>query len=144
MGKGIESEIGDTLFADVSSLIEGARTRVARRVNSELVMLYWGIGKRIREGVLGGERAEYGQAVVQRLSDQLTGRYGRGYGRRNLFRMMQFAECYPTAEIVSPLAPQLTWTNITLVLALGDEVQRRLLEFVDRAQEESVDRAISK
>lgn len=124
MSQGAESETGDVLFAAVASLIEDARTRVVRRVNSELVMLYWAIGKRIREGILGGERAEYGRAVVQRLSDQLAERYGRGYTYGNITRMMKFAELYPDSEIVAPVAQQLTWTNVTLVLALDDQQKR--------------------
>lgn len=112
------------LVGDISGLIEAARTRAAVAVNSELVMLYWSIGKRIREDVLGGERAEYGRAVVKRLAERLAERYGRAYSRRNLFRMMQFAETWPDAAIVSPLAAQLTWTNICEVLAVGDPHKR--------------------
>jgi hypothetical protein len=51
---------GDALFGDVASLIDSARQRAAVAVNSELVMLYWSVGKRVREEVLGGERAAYG------------------------------------------------------------------------------------
>ena len=36
------------LAADLRSLIETTRLRVARTVNAELVMLYWEIGSRIR------------------------------------------------------------------------------------------------
>lgn len=61
-------------------------------------MLYWHIGKRIREEVLGGERAAYGQDVIKRLASRLTRQYGRGYSWQNLFRMMKFAELYPDVE----------------------------------------------
>ena len=50
----------DALFGDVADLIDSARRRAAAAVNSELVMLYWSVGKRVREEVLGGERAAYG------------------------------------------------------------------------------------
>jgi hypothetical protein len=52
----------DALFGDVASMIDGARRRAAASVNSELVMLYWSVGKRVREEVLGEERAAYGQS----------------------------------------------------------------------------------
>jgi hypothetical protein len=55
---------GDALYGDVAGLIDGARQSVAATVNSELVMLYWSVGKRVREEVLGGERGEYGQQHV--------------------------------------------------------------------------------
>lgn len=114
----------DALFGDVAALIESARTRTAAAINSELVMLYWHVGTRVREDVLGCERAEYGQQLLQRLAVRLTERYGRGYGWRNLFRMVKFAECYPDPEILPPLAAKSTWTNIAEVLTVDDPVER--------------------
>jgi predicted nuclease of restriction endonuclease-like (RecB) superfamily len=114
----------EQLFGDVTSLIEGARRRAAAAVNSELVMLYWSIGKRIREDVLGGERAEYGREILERLGQRLTARYGQGYSRRNLARMLQFAELYPDLEIWPPVAAQLTWTNIVELLTIDEQPKR--------------------
>lgn len=112
------------LLGDISGLIDDARTRVAAAVNSELVMLYWSIGKRIREDVLGGERAEYGKAVVRRLAEQLTERFGRGYSSRNLFKMMQLAEWWPDADIVPTLSARLSWSHIIELLQVSDRHSR--------------------
>ena len=114
----------DALYGDLASLIEDARGRVATAINTELVMLYWGIGKRIRDEVLGGERARYREGVVERIAERLAARFGRGYSRRNLFRMLQFAELYPNSRIVSPLAAQLTWTNIVELLTIDEQPKR--------------------
>jgi predicted nuclease of restriction endonuclease-like (RecB) superfamily len=114
----------DALFGDVASLIDSARQRAAVAVNSELVMLYWSVGKRVREEVLGGERAAYGQQVVKRLAERLTARYGRGWSQRGIERMVSFAEAYPGLEIASPLATQLTWTNIAELLTIPDQPKR--------------------
>jgi len=46
------------------SLIEATRGRIAQRVNSGLVSLYWQVGKRLREEVLGNERAAYGEQTL--------------------------------------------------------------------------------
>lgn len=62
----------EKLFGDVAGLIDCARRRVAAAVNSELVMLYRSIGKRVRDEVLGGEHGAYGQEVVSRLTPLLT------------------------------------------------------------------------
>ena len=72
------------LLGDIRSLIEAAREQTARAVNSTLVVMYWQIGRRIREDVLQNERAEYGKEIVATLSQELTAEYGRGFGRRNL------------------------------------------------------------
>jgi hypothetical protein len=118
----------ESLFGDVKTLIEQARGRVAITVNAELTMLYWGIGTRIREDVLGLEKPEYGHAVVTRLAERLTARYGRGYSRTNLFRMVRFAAIYASLEIVAPLAPQLTWSHFRQLIVLDDADERRFYE----------------
>ena len=53
----------NVLASDIKHLIEQSRNRVAVQVNSAATILYWNIGKRIREEVLKGQRAEYGKRV---------------------------------------------------------------------------------
>ncbi len=110
----------DALFGDISELIEHARTRSATAVNSELVMLYWSAGKRVRDEVLGGERAMYGQAVVKRLAMRLAEQYGRGWSRSNLLRMIQFADDFTDGSIVATLSQQLSWSHLVEIVALAD------------------------
>ena len=89
------------LVADLRKLIDETRQVVSQTVNSALVWLYWNIGKRIREDVLQNKRAEYGEEIVQTLSAQLAAEFGKGFGRRNLFRMIRFAECFPDEKIAT-------------------------------------------
>ena len=84
--------ITDRLLGELSVLIEAARQRVATAVNSERVLLYWRIGTRLRQEVLGGKRAQYGEVIVfSTLSRQLWADYGIGFSRQNLFHMIRFA-----------------------------------------------------
>jgi hypothetical protein len=46
--------------------------------------------------------------IVSALSAQLAERFGRNFELRNLRRMMQFAEQFPDAEIVSASSTQLS------------------------------------
>lgn len=73
------------LAADLRSLIEATRLRVARAVNAELVMLYWQIGNRIRRDILGKTRAENGDQTVSTLSRQLTAEYRPASAGRTCF-----------------------------------------------------------
>lgn len=68
------------LLTDLSHLIDSTRQRVTRTVNAELVLMYWKIGARIRQDILGGERAVYSELIVSTLSRQLTASYGKGFG----------------------------------------------------------------
>ena len=60
-----------SLIKDIRSLIESARSRAATAINTEMVMLYWHIGKRIQKDILRMERADYGKQIVQILSGKL-------------------------------------------------------------------------
>ncbi len=79
------------LLTRVVAIIEGARVRVVRSVHGEIVLSNWHIGREIVEEVQrGADRATYGEAVLQSLSADLTTRYGRGYGIRNLRYFREF------------------------------------------------------
>jgi len=90
-----------TLFEDVSSMIEQSKRTIYTQANSATVLLFWKIGQRVNKDILQNKRADYGKQIVSKLSTQLTEIYGRTFAVRNLRRMMQFAEQFLDFEIVS-------------------------------------------
>lgn len=76
------------LSQKVMALIYSAKQRAAISVNSEITLLYWQVGHRIHQEVLGGERADYGQQIIANLSKTLTAQFGRGWSKRNLTQMV--------------------------------------------------------
>ena len=126
------------LLDGIRTLIEAARRRVAATVNTELTMLYWQIGKRIREELLRGERAEYGKQIVSTLSRQLVAEYGRGFSYPSLTRMVNFAELFPDSEIVASLIRQLSWTHFIQLLPLKQPLQREFYAEMCRVEGWSV------
>ncbi|MHB1268715.1 MAG: DUF1016 N-terminal domain-containing protein [Acidithiobacillus ferriphilus] len=112
------------LVSDVRQLIESSRAQLASAVNSALTLLHWQIGQRIRNEVLQGERAEYGEQIVSTLARQLEADYGRGFSGKNLRHMLRFAEAFPQAEIVSALRRQLAWSHFLELIYLKDPLQR--------------------
>ena len=119
-----KSATSTPLFSEVRLLILAARDGVARTVNAGLALLYWEIGQRIRRDILKERRAEYGQEIVSALSAQLENEFGRGFGRRNLFRMIRFAEVFPDRQIVSALLTQLGWSHFVFLLSMEDPLAR--------------------
>jgi predicted nuclease of restriction endonuclease-like (RecB) superfamily len=113
------------LVGELRALIEASRGRVAQTINSELVGLYWQVGHRLRQHVVGDARAAYGEQVVADVAASLSAEYGRGFGKRSLYRMMRFAEVFPDPEIVTALRSQLSWTHLRELIALDDPLQRR-------------------
>ena len=112
------------LLIDLAQLIDSTRQHIARTVNAELVLLYWKIGARIRQEVLGGERAAYGDQIVSTLSRQLTESYGVGFSRGNLFHMIRFAELWPIESEAAELAQHMGWSHFIEILYLENQVQR--------------------
>ena len=114
----------NNLYSRIVSLIEDAKRNVVANVNREITLLYWNIGKDITKNVLKNERAEYGKFVIEELSNKLILNYGRGYGKRNIFRMIKFYEYFPDFRIVSTLSKQLSWSHFVVLLQIEDSLKR--------------------
>jgi hypothetical protein len=100
------AEVG-LLLDDLKTLIDQARQQVAVAVNAGLTLLYWQVGQRIlKDLLLEKERAAYGEEIVATLSRQLMQRYGKGFTKSALNRMVQFAEVFPDPQIVATLSQQ--------------------------------------
>lgn len=99
MKKSIELQKYSTLITDLASLIEQGRKVAVQYVNTALVAAYWLMGRRIVEyEQKGKERAEYGEALLKRLSDDLTKRFGKGWGEPHLRAVRQFYLIYGDIE----------------------------------------------
>jgi predicted nuclease of restriction endonuclease-like (RecB) superfamily len=112
------------LFQDLRALITEARQDVARQVNSALVVLYWRVGKRIRQDILKEKRAEYGEEILSTLSRKLVAEFGNGFSLPNLFRMVRFAEVFPEEKIVVTVSRQLGWSHFVEIIPLNDDLKR--------------------
>lgn len=117
-------DVVESSFAEVVGLIEQARQRAYQAVNTELVGLYWEIGRYISAKL---EAAVWGEGVVDRLAEHLARTLPgqRGFTRRNLFRMRQFYETYRGDEKVSALLTQLPWTHNLIILGQAKRSEER-------------------
>ncbi len=122
--------INDSLINDVRTLIEDAKGRVARVINSEMTMLYWNIGKRIKDEILQDGRAEYGEQVVKSLAVQLSAEYGKGFTHKSILRMIQCHDIFPDEQIVATVSRQLTWSHILDLLPIKELNQREFYTYM--------------
>ena len=89
------------LIERVVQILEEARARVVRTVNSSMVIAYWHVGREIVEFVQrGAGRAEYGERVLEGLSEGLGRHLGRGYSVRNLRNFRSFYQAYADRDPV--------------------------------------------
>ncbi len=109
------------IFDDIKKLIINSRNKVYQTVNTEMLNLYWNIGKAIMEMQQGDERASYGDAVLERLAQRLTAEFGKGFSKRNLERMRKFYVCFPITTTVSS---QLSWSHYLELIKIDEEPKR--------------------
>jgi predicted nuclease of restriction endonuclease-like (RecB) superfamily len=113
-----------TALAELTWQVRNARFTAQRRVNTELVRLYWGIGTTILQRQ---EQEGWGTNVIGRLADDLRAEFQemKGFSRANLFYMRRVAAARPHEEVVQQLVGQLPWGHITVLLDRLDDQEIR-------------------
>ena len=104
--------------------IRQAQYEALKAANTELVSLYWDLGRLIMDKQSG---ATWGKEVVKRLSQDLQSEFPgiRGFSPQNLWKMRGFYEAYAESEKLSPLVRELGWShNMVIFHACKDSLQR--------------------
>ena len=112
-------------FEKIVNIIESAKERAYRKVNEELILMYWDVGEYISKQ---SEKTEYGDAFVQKLADFFAENFPdlKGFNRRGLYRMKQFYELYKDNEKVSTLLTQLSWSNHLKIMSACKNMEERI------------------
>ena len=97
-------------------IINESRQSAFRKVNEELIGMYWKVGKFLSEE---SKNSSFGDAYVDKIVREIQMEFPgiKGFNRRGLYRMKQFYETYKNNEFVSPLVTQISWTNHLLILS---------------------------
>ena len=111
-------------FSEVINMIETRRRNAYKKVNEELISLYWDFGKYISEKV---NDSNWGDKIVDKLEDFMKREYPtmRGFNKRGIYRMKQFYETYKDFPFVSPLVTQISWTNNLLILSGTNSIDEK-------------------
>ena len=84
------------LYERIAAILDEARSRVARSINTAMVHAYWLIGREIVEVEQhGAERAGYGEGLMKRVATRLSAKFGKGFSLASLKRMKQFYLAFP-------------------------------------------------
>ncbi len=116
----------NSILGGIVSLLEAARRASVRATNACVTATYWEIGRRIVEVEQGGAgRAGYGEQLIQRLSSDLTRRFGRGFGEVNLSQMRRFYLSWPLPEIVQTASEESSSVARSRILQTPSEESAR-------------------
>lgn len=124
-----------TQFTEILTFIRTAQNRVFTTANQELIELYWRIGGYISDRIAS---TQWGKKTVEQLAAYIqTHEPGiKGFERRNLYRMCQFHETYPTLQTVTALGTQLSWTHHRIIMSRCKTEEERAFYLQLTAQEQ--------
>ena len=111
-------------FVDVVNLIHAARQRAYQAVNTELIDLYWSIGKYLHHKI---EADGWAKGTVVQLAQYIAQREPglRGFSPQNLWRMRQFFDVYRDDSKLSPLLRVLPWSSHLHIMSRSKRGEER-------------------
>ncbi|MDP9193421.1 MAG: PDDEXK nuclease domain-containing protein [Acidobacteriota bacterium] len=112
------------LLADLRTLIQSARQRIATVANTAYTQLCWQVGRRLLRENLQAGRAAYGKQILATASQELTAEFGAGFSYTALTRMARFAEWVTDDHILASLSQELSWSHFIELLPIKDPLAR--------------------
>lgn len=112
------------LLSALKERVRAAQYAALKAVNTELVGLYWDIGRLLVERQAG---STWGKGVVQQLATDLQLAFPGvgGFSASNLWRMRAFFEAYQGQEKLAPLVREVAWShNLVILERCSDALER--------------------
>lgn len=111
-------------FDEIVEMILSAKKKAIQAVNSEMLELYWNVGKYLSEKL---ESSDWGEKTVKKLANFVSKNHPelKGFGVTNLYRMRQFHESYRGHAIVAALRQQLSWTHHRMIFAHCKSIEEK-------------------
>ena len=113
------------LLSQIDAIYARAQKDSSRALNLILTRAYWEIGKRIVTVEQKNKlRAQYGEALLEQISQHLTRKYGDGFSKTNLGYMRQFYIAYPIPQT----SGELDWSHYQLLATIEKKEERLAYE----------------
>ncbi len=129
----------DETLQRLAAEVRTANARAVRKVNTELISLYWALGHIILER----QAAEsWGTKVISHLSADLLRQFPHmtGLSPRNMHYMQQFASEFPEPILPQAVA-QLPWGHVRTLLDMNESLPTRTF-YAEKAVEAGWSRAV--
>lgn len=112
------------LAGKLIKIIETSRQNALKKVNEELIHMYWQIGEFLSKE---SSKATYGDSYIDAISQEIQKAFPgiKGFTRRGLYRMKKFYETYKDDEIVTTVLSQLSWSNHLEILSCAKTAEER-------------------
>ncbi len=121
MPRALKASEYHVLLEQIEAIYTRARSESSRALNLILTRAYWEIGKRIVTVEQKNKlRAQYGEALLEQISQYLTQKYGDGFSPVNLSNMRRFYRAYPIFQT----SEKLTWSHYQMLSTIEDNDTR--------------------
>lgn len=112
-------------FDEVIELIESTKTKIYKKINEELITMYFNIGKFL---VLKMEDEKYGNSYLQSLANYLKENYPevKGFNESNLYKMKRFYELYCNNKDALILLPDINWACHMEIMSRCKNMESRI------------------
>ena len=121
-------KLNNNLVTEIKTLLQNARNSVYKSINSTMTQTYYEIGRRIvEEEQQGKQRAQYGKALLEHLSQELSIEFGKGFSKDNLKSMRRFYIAYQKSETVSNQF-KLSWSHYIFLSKITNIDERSFYE----------------
>ena len=108
----------------ILSIIETSRNNALKKVNEELINMYWNVGKYLHEA---SQSASFGDSYIDTIATDIQTKFPgiKGFNRRGLYRMKNFYEVYKDDKFVTTLLTQISWSNHLAILSKAKTEEER-------------------
>jgi hypothetical protein len=103
--------------------VHSARQKIAFSINSQLLELYWEIGKEVNEKITN---AHWGTNVIEKIATELSSEFPdiKGFSRRNIYAIRQWYLFYAQKyEFVPQAVAQIPWGHNRLIISKIKDLQ---------------------
>lgn len=111
----------EDLYNQIAHILQEARLKVYKAVNTTMVIAYWNVGRLIVEAQGGEDRATYGNDLINRISKRLSKEIGSGFTATNLRYMRMFYIAFPNCH---SLSDKLSWTHYRVLTKVSNPKAR--------------------
>ena len=138
--KNIKIRTYNNLISRIAKILVEAKSKVVREINKVQVLAYWEIGREIVEFEQKGKgRAKYGKKLLEKLSKDMTQKFGKGFSPTNLKMMRLFYQAFPIRQTLSDESQKsqtvsdffelmLSWSHYCELLKVEEPLARSFYE----------------
>ncbi len=112
-----------TWINSLKKKVHSARQKIAFSINSQLLELYWEIGKEVNGKI---NNSNWGTNIIEKISSELISEFPdiKGFSRRNIYAIRQWYMFYSQKyEFVPQSVAQIPWAHNQLIISKIKDIQ---------------------